>query len=30
MENSNQVYEQNKRHEYDNERYENVFKLVIL
>ena len=30
MENSNQVYEQNKRHEYDNKRYENVFKLVIL
>lgn len=27
---SNQVYEQNKRHEYDDKRHENVFKLVIL
>lgn len=30
MENSKKIYEQSKRHEYDNKRYENVFKLVIL
>ena len=30
MEDSKRIQEQNKRQEYDNKRYENVFKLVIL
>ena len=30
MENSKQVYDKNKRQEYDNKRYENVFKLIII
>ena len=30
MEKSKRIQEQNKRQEYDNKRYENVFKLVIL
>lgn len=30
MEKDKRISEQNKRHEYDNKRYENVFKLVII